>query len=90
MHYDLVAFSLWLSVGVTLIIGAVQVAGWRHRLVIGGLIVSTTLSLLVVPTIYLWVARNVEPRMGGFHRGAETHPPAGEEDFKEVPISAIE
>jgi HAE1 family hydrophobic/amphiphilic exporter-1 len=58
--------------------------------VIGGLIVSTTLSLLVVPTIYLWVARNLEPRMGGFHRGTETHPPVGEEDFKEIPISAIE
>jgi HAE1 family hydrophobic/amphiphilic exporter-1 len=59
--------------------------------VIGGLIVSTTLSLVVVPTIYLWVARNLEPRMGGFHRGAEAHAPeAGEEDFTEVPISAIE
>jgi hydrophobic/amphiphilic exporter-1 (mainly G- bacteria), HAE1 family len=58
--------------------------------VIGGLIVSTTLSLLVVPTIYLWVARNIEPRMGGFHRGAEAQAPVSEEDFKEIPISAIE
>ena len=58
--------------------------------VIGGLIVSTTLSLIVVPTIYLWVARNVEPRMGGFHRGVEAHAPVGEEEFTEVPISAIE
>ncbi len=31
--------------------------------VIGGLIVSTTLSLLVIPTLYLWVATNIEPRM---------------------------
>jgi HAE1 family hydrophobic/amphiphilic exporter-1 len=58
--------------------------------VIGGLIVSTTLSLLVVPTIYLWVARNIEPRMGGFHRGVEAREPVSEEDFKEIPISAIE
>ena len=37
--------------------------------VIGGLLFSTTLSLLVVPTLYLWVAQHVEPRLGGFHRG---------------------
>ena len=30
--------------------------------VIGGLISSTILSLLVVPTLYLWVATHVEPR----------------------------
>jgi HAE1 family hydrophobic/amphiphilic exporter-1 len=30
--------------------------------VIGGLLTSTVLSLLVVPTLYLWVARHVEPR----------------------------
>jgi hydrophobic/amphiphilic exporter-1 (mainly G- bacteria), HAE1 family len=30
--------------------------------VIGGLVTSTMLSLIVVPTIYLWVARHVEPR----------------------------
>ena len=30
--------------------------------VIGGLVTSTMLSLVVVPTIYLWVARHVEPR----------------------------
>ena len=34
--------------------------------VIGGLLVSTMLSLLVVPTLYVWVARYVEPRLGGF------------------------
>ncbi len=38
--------------------------------VIGGLLFSTTLSLIVVPTLYLWVAQHVEPRLGGFHRGA--------------------
>ena len=37
--------------------------------VIGGLLFSTTLSLIVVPTLYLWVAQHVEPRFGGFHRG---------------------
>jgi HAE1 family hydrophobic/amphiphilic exporter-1 len=40
--------------------------------VIGGLLFSTTLSLIVVPTLYLWVAQHIEPRMGGFHRG-EAH-----------------
>lgn len=30
--------------------------------VIGGLVTSTMLSLVLVPTIYLWVARHVEPR----------------------------
>ena len=34
--------------------------------VIGGLLLSTTLSLIVVPTLYVWVARHVEPRVGGF------------------------
>ena len=45
--------------------------------VIGGLLVSTTLSLLVIPTLYLWVATHIEPRM---HRrtGGETIAPAGE------------
>lgn len=37
--------------------------------VIGGLLISTVLSLIVVPTLYLWVATHLEPRMGGFHRG---------------------
>ncbi|HTD35921.1 MAG TPA: efflux RND transporter permease subunit, partial [Candidatus Limnocylindrales bacterium] len=30
--------------------------------VIGGLLTSTVLSLIVVPTFYLWVARHIEPR----------------------------
>ncbi|MDB5095091.1 MAG: putative nodulation protein [Candidatus Eremiobacteraeota bacterium] len=30
--------------------------------VIGGLLTSTLLSLVVVPTIYLWVAKHIEPR----------------------------
>lgn len=34
--------------------------------VIGGLLVSTMLSLIVVPTLYVWVAQHVEPRIGGF------------------------
>ncbi len=33
--------------------------------VIGGLLVSTTLSLIVVPTLYLWTANHIEPRFGG-------------------------
>jgi hydrophobic/amphiphilic exporter-1 (mainly G- bacteria), HAE1 family len=36
--------------------------------VIGGLIVSTMLSLIVVPTLYIWVATHIEPRFGGFRR----------------------
>jgi HAE1 family hydrophobic/amphiphilic exporter-1 len=40
--------------------------------VVGGLLFSTTLSLIVVPTLYLWVAQHVEPRFGGFHRGEGT------------------
>ena len=32
--------------------------------VIGGLLCSTLLSLIVVPTLYLWVANNIEPRLG--------------------------
>ena len=35
--------------------------------VIGGLLVSTTLSLIVVPTLYLWVAKYIEPRVGALH-----------------------
>ena len=41
--------------------------------VIGGLLFSTTLSLIVVPTLYLWVAQHVEPRLGGFHRAQAPH-----------------
>ena len=57
---------------------------------IGGLAVSTTLSLIVVPTLYLWAAQHIEPRLGGFHRGARTKTVRGEEEFGEKPISAIE
>ncbi|HVA28310.1 MAG TPA: efflux RND transporter permease subunit, partial [Candidatus Baltobacteraceae bacterium] len=47
--------------------------------VIGGLLCSTMLSLIVVPTLYLWVARHLEPRMGGFHRGvASKQPPSAQ------------
>ncbi|MBV8155222.1 MAG: efflux RND transporter permease subunit [Candidatus Eremiobacteraeota bacterium] len=58
--------------------------------VIGGLLVSTTLSLIVVPTLYLWVARHVEPRMGGFHRAIERKREPEAIEFEEVPIGAIE
>jgi HAE1 family hydrophobic/amphiphilic exporter-1 len=34
--------------------------------VVGGLLVSTMLSLLVVPTLYVWASKHIEPRMGGF------------------------
>jgi HAE1 family hydrophobic/amphiphilic exporter-1 len=58
--------------------------------VIGGLAVSTTLSLIVVPTLYLWAARHIEPRLGGFHRGADGAAARGEQEFVEEPLSAIE
>ena len=38
--------------------------------VIGGLLISTMLSLIVVPTLYVWVAKHVEPRMGGFPKSS--------------------
>ncbi len=58
--------------------------------VIGGLAVSTTLSLIVVPTLYLWAARHVEPRMGGFHRGIDRPSERGAEEFVEEPIGVVE
>jgi len=58
--------------------------------VIGGLFVSTTLSLIVVPTLYLWASRHIEPRLGGFHRGVASTMVRGEEEFGEEPISVIE
>jgi len=45
--------------------------------VIGGLITSTLLSLLVVPAIYLWTARNVEPRFGAKPPALRREPPPG-------------
>ncbi|MDP9024578.1 MAG: efflux RND transporter permease subunit, partial [Candidatus Eremiobacteraeota bacterium] len=36
--------------------------------VIGGLLCSTMLSLIVVPTLYLWGTKHVEPRIGGFRK----------------------
>jgi hydrophobic/amphiphilic exporter-1 (mainly G- bacteria), HAE1 family len=50
--------------------------------VIGGLITSTLLSLVVVPTIYLWVAKHVEPRFApkppSFRRRPPVPPVTGE------------
>jgi len=36
--------------------------------VIGGLVVSTMLTLIVVPTLYMWAATHIEPRFGGFDK----------------------
>jgi HAE1 family hydrophobic/amphiphilic exporter-1 len=51
--------------------------------VIGGLITSTLLSLVVVPTLYLLVATHIEPRFAAkppaFRRRGKTAPPAVEE-----------
>ena len=35
--------------------------------VIGGLLCSTALSLIVIPTLYLWAANNIEPRFTKWH-----------------------
>ncbi|NNM98286.1 MAG: efflux RND transporter permease subunit [Candidatus Eremiobacteraeota bacterium] len=48
--------------------------------VIGGLLVSTTLSLLVIPTLYLWAATNIEPRMHRRAGGAIVVPPSAEHE----------
>jgi len=48
--------------------------------VIGGLLVSTTLSLLVIPTLYLWVAQHIEPRMQRHGRGEIALPPTTERE----------
>ena len=43
--------------------------------VIGGLLCSTMLSLIVIPTLYLWAVNNIEPRFKrwGVKRERETH-----------------
>ena len=41
--------------------------------VIGGLLTSTMLSLIVVPTLYVWVAKHIEPRAGAFHGSRAGH-----------------
>ncbi len=54
--------------------------------VIGGLLCSTMLSLIVVPTLYLWMARYLEPRMGGFHRGETNGKAKGATEPATVPV----
>ena len=41
--------------------------------VIGGLLCSTMLSLIVIPTLYLWVAQHIETRFGSSDAGVEEH-----------------
>jgi len=41
--------------------------------VIGGLLVSTMLTLIVVPTLYMWAATHIEPRFGGFNKQLDTN-----------------
>ena len=72
MHYDLGALSLWLGVGVALIVGGVQVAGWRHRLVIGGLIVAGSACILAALTFPLFA--NGWPLISGFMSRAAASP----------------
>ena len=53
--------------------------------VISGLLVSTTLSLLVVPTLYLWVANVIEPRIGGF-QGKQAEEVEAKDAQAELPL----
>ena len=43
--------------------------------VIGGLVTSTLISLVAVPTIYLWVARHIEPRFAAKPPSFRRRPP---------------
>ena len=64
MHYDLGALSLWLGLGVALIVGGVQVAGWRHRAIIGGLI--TLGSVCIFAALAAPLFANSWPSISGF------------------------
>ncbi|MDB5740242.1 MAG: hypothetical protein JWP16_1282 [Alphaproteobacteria bacterium] len=46
MHYEIGTLSLWIGVGVALIVGGIQVAGWRHRGLIIGLIVAGAFCII--------------------------------------------
>ena len=52
MSYGVQTLSLWISAGVALIVGGIQIAGWRNRLVIGGLI-ALGASCIVAALTYL-------------------------------------
>jgi len=52
--------------------------------VIGGLVTSTMLSLVLVPTIYLWVARHIEPRFAPKPPSFRRRPPQAPEPEREV------
>ena len=56
--------------------------------VIGGLLTSSLLSLIVVPTIYLWVARTIEPRFSAKPPSyrTTTMPPSGTQEAQPVGV----
>jgi len=60
MHYDIGTLSLWIGVGVALIVGGIQAAGWRHRALIIGLVVlgaaMIVAALAVPPAADKWPA----------------------------------
>ncbi len=52
MHWDVGALGLWGTLGVALIVGGIQIAGWRDRAVIVGLLGIGALCIvttIVVP-----------------------------------------
>ena len=54
--------------------------------VIGGLLVSTTLTLIVVPTLYLWASKHLEPHMGGFKGHKEVPMPIGDPEMASLQV----
>jgi hypothetical protein len=42
--------------------------------VVGGLLCSTMLSLVVIPTLYLWSAQHIEPRFNRERHGGNGRP----------------
>ncbi len=54
--------------------------------VIGGLLVSTTLTLIVVPTLYLWASKHLEPHMGGFKGNKELPAPSGDPEMTPLQV----
>jgi hypothetical protein len=72
MHWDLNAFGLWFGVGLTMIVGAIQAAGWRHRLLILGLIGVG--SLCIVGAVFWPLVTFWWPALASFMSGAAANP----------------
>jgi hypothetical protein len=70
MHYDLNTFGIWFVAGISLVIGAIQVAGWRHKGLIVGLIVVGSVCILAA---FLWpLIQETWPWLARFMSSAAT------------------